>query len=178
MSKAASCVVLVLACLVLSHSARADSLALGHVSALQANGFTSVDLFANPGITLSPSSTSPGLKTSLTFRVPFSGNAGSVTFSAIVITSTLLGASSSQTFLVPAGTYQSGTSVLFTFINPKGIWKPLPMTLTVALYQGKQLMGSDSYAFRFVEPVPEPATLFLFGTGLAGVAMWRRFRKT
>jgi hypothetical protein len=164
----------VLFVLLLVVSANANSVTMGHVNALQNNGFTQVDLFANPGITLSPTSLIRPFQTQLSFLVPFMGTIPSGAGNMLSISAVIMGSALTQSFSIPAGSY-SNFSQFVTFTFPKGIFHAMPVKLTVQLFSdGGRLLRSSDYSFRFVEPVPEPGTLLLVGSGVLAAVLRRR----
>jgi len=156
--------------------ASANSVSLGHVSALQNNGFAQVDLFSNRGITLSPTSLTGPFRTQLSLLVPLAGMIGTggdtLSISAVIMGSTL-----TQSFLIPAGSY-SNFSQFVTFTFAKGIFHAVPVNLWVRITSdGGRVLSHSDYTFSFIEPVPEPGTLLLVGSGLVATAFWRRRRR-
>jgi hypothetical protein len=173
MSNARKFCALLCALLWLMGSASANSVSLGHVNALQNNGFTQVDLFSNRGITLSPTSLTGPFRTQLSLLVPLAGmiTAGGDTFS---ISAVIMGSTLTQSFVIPAGSY-SNYSQFVTFTFAKGIFQSVPVNLSIRITSdGGRVLGHSDYAFNFVEPVPEPGTLLLVGSGLVATAFWRR----
>ena len=73
-----------------------------------------------------------------------------------------------QTQTVPL--LSNGSSVVQGFNLPRNIYEPTDAVLTLDM-NGQV----ERYAFKFVDPVPEPGTLLLMGTGLLG--LWWRVKR-
>lgn len=163
--------------------AQADPLLFSHVVALQ-NGNTRVDLFSNPGITL----TGP----EVSFLVDITGTLAAGETHTLLVTYTEFGGSPlTQMFLIPAfGTVPPPFTQLFTFTSSNATFSGIMATLTIDILgvspdfeiPGGPRAGErvDSYTFNFrvAQPVPEPGTVFLLGTGLIGWALRvKRFQR-
>jgi hypothetical protein len=175
MSRAHRYVLVALCVMFLTVLASANSVSLGHVIALQNDGLTRVDLFANPGITLSPTTLAHPFQTQLSLLVPLMGTIPSGEGNTLAISAVILGSTFTQNFSIPGGTY-SNFSQFVTFTFPNGIFHGVPVTLWVQLFDGGRLLTSSGYSFNFVEAVPEPGTLLLVGTGMVATALSRRKR--
>jgi PEP-CTERM motif len=151
-------------------SAKADSLTFSNVVALQNNGSTRVDLLSNPGVTI--------IGPRISFLVDISGSLPPGGSSLLQITYTEAGSAPIvQTFTIPAfGSVPPPYSQLFTIDSPGATFQGTPATLTITIINapGFNLGGAGqftthTYTFNVAQPVPEPATMVLLGTGVAGL---------
>src|SRR5260370_34580763 len=162
--------------------AQADPLHFSNTVALQ-NGNTRVNLFSNQGVTL----TGP----QVSFLVDITGTLASGETHSLLITYAELGSSPvSQSFQIPAfGSIPPPFSQLFTFTSTNPSFSGTMASLTIDILgvnpdfvipggpNAGQLVDTYTYAFRVSQPVPEPATLLLLGTGVSGIAALRKSRR-
>jgi hypothetical protein len=168
-------------CALLASSPRdavASLLYFSNVVGLQDNGFTSVDLFSNPGVTLLvPNST-------LTFIADITGALDIGTTDTLRVTYTQDEHSPVVSdFSIPVfGTVFPPFSILFSLPTPGLTYQPIAATLMVDLLgsspdfvvpEGGTQVDSYTYSFEVAQPVPEPTTLVLLGSGLL-IAVIRR----
>jgi len=163
---------LVFVLLMLVSAASANSVSLGHVNALQNNGFTQVDLFSNPGINLHP--TSLKIPTQLSILVPFTGIVPSGGGNTLVVSALMMGSTFAQSFAIAAGSYPN-FSQFVTFTFPAGTFHNVPVKLSAQLFSDNgRLLESSNYSFGFTEAVPEPGTMLLLGSGIVAAFVRRR----
>lgn len=163
-----------LVALTMAPLATANSVSLGHVSALQNNGFTQVDLFGNPGINLHP--TSLKIPRQLSILVPFTGIVPGGGGNTLVVSALMMGSTFAQSFAIAPGSYPNFSEFL-TLSFPEGVFHGVPVNLSVQLFSDSgRLLESSNYSFRFTEAVPEPGTMLLLGSGIVA-AVVRRLRR-
>jgi PEP-CTERM motif len=163
-------------------TAQADPLLFSNVTALQNNHTTLVDLFSNPGVTL--------VGQQISFTVDISGTLQPGATNTLLITYQSLGNTPIiLSYEIPLfGTVHPPITHLFT-INPTGaVVGGVAATLTIDIVgsspdfviPGGAIAGtrvdSFTYSFNVAQPVPEPATIIIFSSGLTGLAL--RFRRS
>jgi PEP-CTERM motif len=151
-------------CLVAAPSAKADPITFGNVLALQNGGLTTVNLLANPGVTL--------FGPQISFLVDINGTipAGGTVLEISFLQG--LGPAVVQTFPIPLfpGIDPPYTQ-LFTINSLGATFAGLPATLTITIPE----FGSRTFSFLVAEPVPEPASILLLSLG--GLGLWSRIRR-
>jgi PEP-CTERM motif-containing protein len=153
-----------------------------------------VDLFSNPGVTLIISPFQ-GQQYLLSFSIHLAGLLPSGTTDNLSVTSTFSGSGPvTQTHSLPipiSGTVFPPVTNFdsFIFTLAPNDYQPHPMTLAVDLLnsspdfvipggpQAGQMVNSYTYSFNVEQPVPEPATLVLLGSGLAALGGATRRRR-
>lgn len=161
----------------LSQTVKADPIALeGPLIAFQNGGFTQINLATNPGVNLV--STFPvgqfGPSVGVVFGQLLLGTApaGGAT---LTVTATQLGVTQTRTVFLPAGGGEGNYSFVFEFpdapfILPDGSFPPQSLVTLTVNFNGV----TQTYTAHVAEAVPEPATVVLLCTGLAGVAIRAR----
>lgn len=159
-------------------SAKADPVFFSNVVALQNHTGARVDLFSNSGATL--------LGPQVSYLVDITGSLSpGSTYTLLVTYFEAGGGPLSQTFQIPAfGTIPPPFTQLFTFTSAGASYQGIMASLTIDIIGSSpdfvipggpnagQMVDSYTYHFRVAQPVPEPMSLVLFGTGVLGV--WRR----
>ena len=170
--------VLVLTCLA-SQTIQADPLMFSNTRVFQNNYLTEVELFSTPGVSV--------VGPNLTFRVDVTGTLPPGGTDTLQLTYNEAGSLSQvQTYQIPVfGSVSPPFTMFFSFVSPNATDHGVAATLTVALLNSSpdfvvpsgpdagQTRDSHTYSFN-VEPVPEPASILLFGSGLTVIASRRR----
>jgi hypothetical protein len=169
--------------LALAPSTRADPLLFSNVAVLQNDDLTRIDLFSNPGVSV--------FGQQISFLVDVTGALPAGVTNTLMITYTAAGSSPVVlSFEIPFfGTVQPPFTALVTIPSTGATTQGTQVTLTVDIIGSSpdfeipvgpnagQLVDSFTYRFNVVEPIPEPATIFMIGTGLASLVLYNRRRK-
>jgi PEP-CTERM motif-containing protein len=169
--------------LVATVNVKADPLTFSNVVVLQNNNTTQLDLFSNQNTTIFGSD--------LNFLVSINGTLAPGVINTVQVTYTELGSAPvTQSIEIPLfGTAQPPFTLLFSFTSPGANFQGVGATLLVDILGSSpdyvipggagagQQVDSYNYSFKVAEPVPEPATLLLAGTGLVGLIAGVRKRK-
>jgi hypothetical protein len=161
---------------------KADPLFIRNATALQNNGATTVDLFSNPGTTL--------FGPQMIFQIDITGTLPLLGTDTLLVTYVESGQTPiTQSFQIPLfGTVAPPFTLQLEITSLCATSEGISATLTFDLLNSSpdfeipsgpnagERVNSITYAFNVAEPIPEPATLALLGSGFGGLLLRRRRR--
>jgi hypothetical protein len=162
---------------------KAEPLTFSNVRALQNGGLTSVDLFSHPDATL--------FGPQISFLVDISGPIARDQNSTLVATFTEAGyLPIVQSYQMPLfGSIVPPFTLLLTITAPGASFEGTLAALNLNILDSSEefvipsgpnrgtSVDGYTYIFEVAQPVPEPASLLFFGTGIVGLATRLRTRK-
>ncbi len=165
----------VLVAFAMPSSVKADPLLFSNVGVLQNENTTTVNLFANQGATV--------IGQQLTFRVDITGTLPPGVTNTLLITYQAAGNPAIvQSFEIPIfGTEHPPFTLLFTIPFTGATPQGTAVTLTIDIigsapnfvipsgFNAGQSVDSYTYNFNVSQPIPEPASIIILGTALAGL---------
>ena len=151
----------------------------GTVVALQNVGFTSVNL-NTPNLLLAPTSIDPSGVRALNVGFDITVDPGQ-SWTGVVRYDWVLNGVASTTFNTNCSAgctseFIHGAGSTLEYTTP--FFVPVPVTLTMSVInEAGDVLGSRTFTFSISEPVPEPTTLLLLGSGLAVLTRFRSRRR-
>jgi PEP-CTERM motif len=164
---------------IITADAKADPLTFANVFAVQSlpdpTQITKTDLFQHPGATLTNG-------THVAFFIDLEGTLPAGTTDILRLTAVQAGSPTIvQDITIPVAGTVHPPFTLITGLDFPTYYHPVPIELTIDLLNSSpdfvipggpnagRRVNSFTYTFNVVQPVPEPTTLILFGTGLASL---------
>jgi hypothetical protein len=183
---------MVVGAIMMSGSATAEPLSFSDVQALWLrNGFFAVDLFGNPVLAGTPIEIDGVRRAAISFHVPIFGTLPPGETDTLRFTFGLPTGDRPFSNILQELTFSAADmpNAITGGMDFPILYHPERMTLTLDLLRSSpdfripggpragELVDSFTYSFSVVQPVPEPTSLWLLGSGLCAIVYSRRQRR-